>query len=76
MNTFATNPTLAQQQANRLNGNALKSLDEMSDAVTHEVWYFAGRTLERSTLTATAARKQRTKSYRFKYNGHQRARTR
>ena len=73
MNTFAADPALAQLQANQLNGNALKSLREMSGAVTHAVWYFAGRTLERTTTATTAARK-RTKTYRFKYNGHQRAR--
>src|SRR5690242_21793619 len=28
MNTFATNPVLAQQQADSLNGNALRSLEQ------------------------------------------------
>src|SRR5262245_64791429 len=41
MESFASNPALAQQQADSLRGNALKSLREMSGAVTHEVWYFA-----------------------------------
>jgi hypothetical protein len=41
MNSFPTDPALAQRQADSLNGNALKSLREMSGAVTHAVWYFA-----------------------------------
>ena len=36
-----TRRTWRQQQADSLNGNALKSLREMSGAVTHAVWYFA-----------------------------------
>ena len=77
MNSFPTNPALAQMQANALNGNALKSLREMSGAVTHAVWYFARvkDTLPPRTATASAARK-RASGYRFKYNGHRRARTR
>ena len=77
MNTFATDPVLAQMQASQLNGNALKSLREMSGAVTHAVWYFARvkDTLPPRATTARAARK-RAKTYRFKYEGHRRARTR
>jgi len=41
MNVFPTDPVLAQQQADALQGNARKSLSEMSGAVTHAVWYFA-----------------------------------
>ena len=64
-------------QAAQLNGNALKSLREMSGAVTHAVWYFARvkGTLPPRATTARASRK-RTKTYRFKYEGHRRARTR
>jgi hypothetical protein len=77
MNSFATDPALAQQQANSLNGNALKSLDEMSDALTHEVWYFARvkDALAPRTLAASGALKP-AESYSFNYNGHRDARTR
>jgi Zn-dependent M28 family amino/carboxypeptidase len=76
MNVFATDPALAQAQADSLNGNALKSLREMSGAVTHAVWYFArAKNALPPRATATAARK-RTRTYRFKYQGHRRARTR
>jgi len=77
MNVFPTDPPLAQMQANQLNGNALKSLREMSGAVTHAVWYFARikDTLPPRATTARAARK-RAKAHRFKYEGHRRARTR
>jgi Zn-dependent M28 family amino/carboxypeptidase len=82
MNVFATNPVLAQQQADQLNGNALKSLGEMSGAVTHAVWYFARvkDTLPPRVAAASAARKRAARSgkrtYRFKYEGHRLARLR
>jgi Zn-dependent M28 family amino/carboxypeptidase len=78
MESFATNPVLAQEQADSLNGNALKSLREMSGAVTHAVWYFArgkGTIPPRATTAATAASKQ-TRTYRFEFSGHGRAHTR
>jgi hypothetical protein len=76
MNVFGTDPVLAQAQADSLNGNALKSLREMSAAVTHALWYFA-RVKEAlpPRATATAARKQ-AQTHQFKYQGHQRALTR
>jgi Zn-dependent M28 family amino/carboxypeptidase len=72
MNSFPTDPALAQMQANALNGNALKSLREMSGAVTHAVWYFA---THRDVLPdrATTAK---SRTVDFKYQGHRRARTR
>ena len=75
MNVFGTDPALAQTQANSLNGNALKSLREMSGAVTHAVWYFARVKDGLAPRAATAGRK-RPKTYRFKYEGPRRARTR
>jgi Zn-dependent M28 family amino/carboxypeptidase len=77
MEVFDTDPALAQVQANSLNGNALKSLREMSGAVTHAVWYFARvkDSLPPRATTARVARKH-TRTYRFKYQGHRRARTR
>ena len=41
METFPTNPVLAQQQADSLNGNALRSLEQFKDTLVHAVWYFA-----------------------------------
>jgi Zn-dependent M28 family amino/carboxypeptidase len=77
MNVFDTDPVLAQSQADALKGNALKSLSEMSGAVTHAVWYFARvkDTLPPRAATARAAAKK-AKRYRFKYEGHPRAHTR
>ena len=76
MNVFATDPALAQLQANALNGNALKSLREMSGAVTHAMWYFARvkDALPPRTLTASTAKP--AESYSFNFNGHRDARTR
>jgi Zn-dependent M28 family amino/carboxypeptidase len=76
MNSFATDPDLAQAQADQLNGNALKSLSEMSGAVTHAVWYFARAKdpLPPRVAAASAARKRAARkaarTYRFKYEGH------
>jgi Zn-dependent M28 family amino/carboxypeptidase len=77
MNVFETDPVLAEQQAASLEGNALKSLREMSGAVTHAVWFFATHrnVLPPRATTAKAARKAAAKRH-FKFQGHQRARTR
>jgi Zn-dependent M28 family amino/carboxypeptidase len=70
METFATNPVLAQQQADSLNGNALRSLEQFKGTLVHAAWYFA-RLKNAIPETATA-----TRSHRFKHQGHTRARTR
>jgi len=41
MESFPTNPVLAQQQADSLNGNALRSLEQFKNTLVHAVWYFA-----------------------------------
>ena len=78
MNVFPTDPVLAQQQADALQGNARKWLSEMSGAVTHAVWYFARvkDTLPPRPTTATELRKEANKYYGFKFEGHRRAQTR
>jgi Zn-dependent M28 family amino/carboxypeptidase len=77
MNSFATDPVLAQQQADSLKGNALKSLREMSGALNHTLWFFANSrdVLPPRATSAKAARKQASKRH-FKFQGHRRARTR
>jgi Zn-dependent M28 family amino/carboxypeptidase len=65
MNVFGTDPALAQQQADSLNGNALKALGEMSGAVTHAAWYFANT---RDVLPSRTAAS--TSTARFKFEGH------
>jgi hypothetical protein len=77
MNVFDTDPALAEQQAASLDGNALKSLREMSGAVTHAVWFFANHrnALPPRATSAKAARKAAAKRH-FKFEGHRRARTR
>jgi Zn-dependent M28 family amino/carboxypeptidase len=76
MEAFATDPVLAQQQANSLRGNALKSMREMSGAVTHAVWYFARAKDALPPRTTASASRAKTKAYRFKRMGHRAARTR
>ena len=76
MNTFATNPALAQQQADSLNGNALRSLQQFKGALVHAVWFFA-RVKDAVPAKASTARTTKAKrTYRFKYQGHRVARTR
>jgi Zn-dependent M28 family amino/carboxypeptidase len=72
MNSFATDPALAQQQADSLQGNALKSLREMSGAVTHSVWYFGQN--RHGVGSRTTADKQRAKqrAAKFQFRGHPR----
>ena len=76
MNTFPTNPALAQQQADCLRGNALRSLKQFKGTLVHAVWYFARvkDAFPRRRPTARARKAKRT--YRFKYQGHRLARTR
>ena len=66
---------LAQQQADSLNGNALRSLEQFKGTLVHAVWYFA-RLKDAFSSKATPAKAKAAKQHRFKYNGHQRARTR
>jgi Zn-dependent M28 family amino/carboxypeptidase len=81
MNVYEADPSpanlaIAQQQANQLNGNALRSLQQFKGTLVHAVWYFA-RVKDALPAKATTARaKKATRSYRFKYQGHRRARTR
>ncbi|WP_053226473.1 M28 family metallopeptidase [Solirubrobacter soli] len=75
MNTFATNPVLAQQQADSLRGNALRSLEQFKGTLVHAVWYFA-RVKDALPAKATTATAKKAKARHFKYQGHQRARTR
>jgi len=77
MNSFPTDPVLAQQQADSLNGNALKSLREFRGALDHALWFWANQrgALPQRAMTARAARKAAAKRH-FKYQGHRRARTR
>jgi len=77
MNVFPTDPVLAQQQADALQGNARKSLSEMSGAVTHAVWYFARQGHPPAAPDdGHRARKEAKKYYGFKFEGHRRAQTR
>ena len=73
MNVFPTNPALAQQQADSLNGNALRSLEQFKNTLVHAVWYFArAKNAFPSEATAVNANKAE-RSYQFMYQGHVRA---
>jgi Zn-dependent M28 family amino/carboxypeptidase len=76
MNTFPTNPALAQQQADSLNGNALRSLQQFKGTLVHAVWFFARVKGALPAKASTARAKKARRSYRFKYQGHRVARTR
>ena len=76
MNSYPTNPALAQQQADSLNGNATRSLQQFKGNLVHAVWFFARSTSALPARASTARAKKATRSYRFKYQGHRVARTR
>jgi Zn-dependent M28 family amino/carboxypeptidase len=74
MNVYEQDPTpanlaIAQQQANSLNGNALRSLEQFKGNLVHAIWYFA-RIKNAFPTTAMAAKAGTAKHYRFKYQGH------
>ena len=67
--------TAWREQADSLRGNALRSLEQFKGTLVHAAWYFA-RVKDALPPKATAAKAKKAKHYRFKYQGHQRARTR
>jgi Zn-dependent M28 family amino/carboxypeptidase len=81
MNVFEDDPTdanlaIAQAQADSLNGNALRSLEQFKGTLVHATWYFArvkGAFPSNATVSNAEAAKQ---SDGFKFQGHKRARTR
>jgi Zn-dependent M28 family amino/carboxypeptidase len=70
MNTFPTNPVLAQLQADSLNGNALRSLEQFKNTLVHTVWYFA-RVKDAFPEAALANAKTAERTHRFKFQGHE-----
>ena len=84
MNVYENNPTaanlaIAQQQANSLRGNALRSLEQFKGTLVHAAWYFArhkdafgSEAKPSKAARATAARKAGKRTARFKYRGHHR----
>ena len=79
MNVYENDPTpanlaIAQQQADSLNGNALRSLEQFKGTLVHAVWYFAR--VKGALPPKAAAKAKKAKRYRFKYEGHSRAHAR
>jgi acetylornithine deacetylase/succinyl-diaminopimelate desuccinylase-like protein len=77
MNVYEADPTpenlvIAQQQADSLRGNALKSLREMAPAVTNAVWYFAQTRNALPPREAAARQRAQKRAYSFKQLGHTR----
>jgi Peptidase family M28 len=80
MNVYENDPTpanlaIAQQQADSLNGNALRSLEQFKGTLVHAVWYFARVKGALPPKAAAKANKAKS-SHRFEYQGHNVARTR
>jgi len=75
MNTYATDPALAQQQADSLNGNATRSLREFKGNLVHAIWFFARAKNALPARTAATTAKQAT-THRIAARGHTHARTR
>lgn len=80
MNVYEADPTpanysIATRQAASLRGNALRSLKQFKGTLVNAVWYFAN-SRNGFSATATKARAKSKRTYRFRYQGHNRARTR
>ncbi len=82
MNVYEADPTpanlaIAQQQADSLRGNALRSLKQFKGTLVHAIWYFArSKNAFSSKATTAKPKKAHMRTHRFKYQGHKRARTR
>ncbi|WP_433062218.1 M28 family peptidase [Dactylosporangium sp. CS-033363] len=76
METFATNPALAQQQANSLCGNALRSLQQFKNTLVHAAWYFARAKNAFPPKANAAQAKAAGAQHQFPYRGHDRTRDR
>ena len=61
---------LAQQQADQLQGNALKSLREMSGAVTHSVWHFGQNRRGVGSRTTADRKRAQKRASAFRFEGH------
>jgi Zn-dependent M28 family amino/carboxypeptidase len=80
MNVYEADPTpanlaIAQQQADSLQGNALRSLAQFKGPLVHAAWYFARSKDAFGTSKASkakAARKAQKRTARFKFQGHKR----
>jgi Zn-dependent M28 family amino/carboxypeptidase len=81
MNVYEADPTpanlaIAQEQANSLNGNALKSLREMSGAVTHAIWHFGQSRRDVGSRTTAALRRAKQRAAKLPFRGPERVKTR
>jgi Zn-dependent M28 family amino/carboxypeptidase len=81
MNVYEADPTpanlaIAQQQADSLRGNALRSLKQFKGTLVHATWYFARVKGAFPSKATVANAKKAKRGHRFKYRGHKRARTR
>ncbi len=84
MNVYEADPTpanysIAARQAASLRGNALRSLRQFKGTLVNAVWLFANSRNAfpaKATKAAKARAKKHKRVYRFKYQGHNRARTR
>jgi Zn-dependent M28 family amino/carboxypeptidase len=76
MNSYDTDPVLAQQQADQLQGGAIRSLKQFKGNLVHAIWFFARSKDSLSSGKASkakAAKKAQKRTARFKYQGHTRA---
>ena len=67
------NLAIAQEQADSLNGNALKAFREMSGANTHALWYFTQTRGALPPRTAAPQTRAKARGYAFEYQGHRKA---
>ena len=81
MNVYEADPTpenlaIAQEQADQLQGNALKSLREMSGAVTHSVWFFGQNRRPVGSRTTATLRRAKQRTAKLPFRGPERVKVR
>jgi Zn-dependent M28 family amino/carboxypeptidase len=80
MRVYELDPTpanlvIAQAQADSLNGNALRSLEQFKGTLVHAVWYFARVKGAFPSEAGAASAEKAQRSHQFKFLGHKRALT-
>jgi hypothetical protein len=80
MNVYEADPTpanlvIAQQQANQLNGGAVRSLEQFKGNLVHAIWFFS-RAKGAVSAGAAATKAKGEKAHKIKARGHKRALTR
>jgi Zn-dependent M28 family amino/carboxypeptidase len=73
MNSYPTDPALAQQQAASLNGNATRSLQQFKGNLVHAIWFFARAKGALPARASSARATTKARTHKIRARGHKRA---